>query len=181
MSCKKLASSLVIMLAFTINTKAQAKLDTIRHHKNAVYLELGGPTLIYSLGYERTWYKNKWFAAVTSVGFSYIPDGITMGYVEPGVLFRDKNVAFEMGIALISYRENSHSGTQFATSDGSGSAKMLTISPRIGVRFFTKNQRFHFRTGITPSLEIWNNDPQGWPKDNRNFFWLNVFTFGYRF
>lgn len=177
---KNIVSLLLAMLVYNLNCKAQNSFDSVRHYNNAIYFELGGPTLVYSLGYERTWYKNNWFTALSSVGFSYIPDGIIMGYVEPGVLLRNKNLALELGVALMSYKERPDNGTQFATSDGSGSAKMLTLSPRIGARFFTKNQRFHFRTGITPSLEIWNNDPSGWPKDNPIFLWLNVFTIGYR-
>ncbi len=164
-----------IFIAWFICTTclAQQKPDSVRHYNNAVYFELGGPTLAYSLGYERTWYHNNWFSAISSVGFSYIPDGITMGYVEPGVLFRDKNLAFEMGVALMSYREQSDYGTQVS--------RMRTLTARVGARFFTKNQRLHFRTGITPNIEIWNNDPKGWPQDRRIFFWLNVFTVGYRF
>lgn len=172
---------ILFMLVFKINSSAQKKQDSIRHHKNAVYLELGGPTLLYSLGYERTWYKNNWFASISSVGFSYIPDGITMGYIEPGVLFRHKNLALELGIALMNYKERPHHGEQFGTSDGSGAAKMLFLCPRLGVRFFTRNQRLHFRAGITPNSEIWNNEPKTWHQDRSLYFWANVFTIGYRF
>ena len=178
---KNIVSLFLTMLVYNLNCEAQKKFDSVRHYNNAVHFELGGPALLYSLGYERTWYHNNWFSAISSVGFSYIPDGITMKYIEPGVLFRDKNLALELGVALMSYTERPSSGAQFATSDNSGSAKMLNLSTRIGVRFFTKNQRFHFRTGITPFVEIWNNDPKGWPQDRRLLLWINIFTVAYRF
>lgn len=178
---KKLIPILLLAFFFGINCRAQKNPDSVRHFNNAVYLELGGPTLAYSFGYERTWFHNNRIAAISSAGFSYIPNGVTMGYIEPGILLRNKNLALELGVALMSYTERPSNGAQFATSDGSGSAKMLNLNPRVGVRFFTKNQRFHFRTSITPFVEIWNNDPKGWPQDRRLFLWFNVFTVGYRF
>lgn len=181
MCCKTLFSTIIIACFVCSNSFAQQKSDSVRHYNNALYFELGGPALAYSIGYERTWYHNNWLSAISSAGFSYIPDGITMGYIEPGVLFRDKNLAFEMGLALMSYKERPHNGEKFTTIDESGAAKMTTLTARVGARFFTKNQRLHFRTGITPNIEIWNNDPKGWPQDRRIFFWLNVFTVAYRF
>ncbi|MES2479194.1 MAG: hypothetical protein V4561_08905 [Bacteroidota bacterium] len=156
---------------------AQQKPDSVRHYNNAVYLELGGPALVYSVGYERIWYRNNWFSAISSAGFSFIPDGIQIGYVEPGVLFRDKNLAFEIGVALVSYKENPHNGSQFSTPDGS--AKVLYLNARVGARFFSKNQHFHYRIGLTPFMELSNNEPLS--RDNRPHLWLNVFTVGYRF
>lgn len=173
---KILVCILLIILFFKSKCSAQKKSDSLHHFNNAVYFELGGPTLAYSIGYERTWYQHRWFTAISSVGFSYIPYGITMGYIEPGVLLRHKSIALEIGIAFMSYRERAPKEWHISSSDGS-----LNLSPRIGARFFTKNQRFHFRTGITPFVEIWNNDPKGWPQDRRLFFWLNVITIGYRF
>lgn len=172
---------MLTILIYNLSCKGQNKIDSVRHYNNAVYFELGGPTLIYSLGYERTWYHNNWFSAISSVGFSYIPDGITMGYIEPGVLFRDKNVAFEMGLALMNYKERPHNGSKFNTIDESGAAKLTNLCARIGARFYTKNQHVHFRVAITPMKEIWNNDPNYWTKDKPFLFWLNVFTVGYRF
>lgn len=166
---------------FGINCCAQNNPDSVRHFNNAVYLELGGPTLAYSFGYERTWFHNNRIAAISSAGFSYIPNGVTMGYLEPGILFRHKNLALELGIALMNYKERPHHGANFPTSDGSGSAKLLNLSARIGARFFTKNQRFHFRIGILPMKEIWNNELKTLLQDRRPFLWFNVFTVGYRF
>lgn len=177
----KIVCLALLILILGNNCHAQKNPYSVRHFKNAVYLELGGPTLAYSFGYERTWFQNNRIAAISSAGFSYIPDGVTMGYIEPGILFRHKNLALELGIALMNYKERPHHGADFPTSDGSGSAKMLNLSTRIGVRLFTKNQRFHFRTGILPMKEIWNNDLKTLPQDRRPFLWFNVFTVGYRF
>lgn len=176
---QKIASIFLVIILFGVHCHAQKKLDSIRHYNNAVYLEFGGPTLIYSIGYERTWYQQKWFAAMSSVGFSYIPAGITMAYIEPGVLFRHKNIALELGIALMDYTEGQQNEPN--SSGGSNIAKTLTLTARMGARFFTKNQRFHFRLGITPIKEIGNNSYSGNAKDNRPFLWYNVFTIGYRF
>lgn len=175
---------LLVLLLSTVmyNTEALAQKhkDSLVHYNNSICFELGGPALIYSMGYERTWFRTPNFSAISSAGFSYIPDGITMIYIEPGILRHFKNVALELGLAINRYEEQTQNGSSFATP--SGIAEVFYLTARAGVRFFSKNQHLHYRLGITPLIELHNNEnPNGLPKENKFHFWANVFTVGYRF
>lgn len=143
---------------------------------NAVYLELGGPAMLYSVGYERTLYHNRRFSAVASVGGGGFP-GVTLLYAEPDALLHLGNFALEAGVAISHYQENFRDG---------GQAFSVFIVPRLGARYYSPNRRWHFRMGITPIIEVSSNEPAFNP-DNQSWIqqkvspWANVLTVGYRF
>ncbi len=62
---KKLAL-LILLLTHLIEAYGQSS-------KNAVYLELGGSGLIYSINYERLWIENENLSLCTNIGATYIP------------------------------------------------------------------------------------------------------------
>jgi len=171
---------MTVLLASGINflSFAQAKEKIATEFKNAAFLEIGGAGLLYSIGYERTWHSTKHFAATSGIGFTYVPSNIMVAFIESGVLLRHQNVALELGAALSFLSEGPRYGS-FPSRNGN--ANTLFLVPRIGIRVFTNNQRWHFRAGYTPVREIQNNDNYYSPIDKQFYRWANIFTVARRF
>lgn len=147
--------------------------DTYKY--NAVYLETGGPALLYSLGYERTLIHSNRLSFLFSIAAAYIPtsEGITMFSIEPDVLFHFKKSAIEVGLAFSFGAEGGN--TDWERYNSSSSAAFL--APRLGYRYSFSN-KCYLRCGITPLFQVYYSVYSG---DSNAHFWMNLCTFGYKF
>jgi hypothetical protein len=125
--------------------------------QNAVYFELLGPGLLYSINYERmvsdnislrigysSWQVTTPFLITSSVSFTGIP-------VMVNFLSGDGNSKLELGagIEFIQFgATTSFLGFDSKTSTGSGSAGVFAL----GYRYQPKGGGIHFRIGIDPLI-----------------------------
>jgi hypothetical protein len=126
--------------------------------RNVVYLELGGPGLLYSINYERKFTDRLWVRA--GAGYFFI-----MGSANIGIqyLFGDGPWHFESGIGVsgafmediltgftINFGQNEDNNEE----NGSDREYMAYYNTTIGLRYQKKEQNIFFKVGFTPLVTI---------------------------
>lgn len=171
----------IFFFQFVQATYAQ-NATTNENNLNAVYLETGGPCLVYAIGYERTFFKSKRISVIASLGASFIPFRpiFFLGYIQPGALFHIKKSAIEIGAAISIVNES-------ADTRGSiyGSTSTFFI-PRLGYRYNFGKNRWFLKCGISPLIGLNDRTPDFTVVDEsesgRNIiFWVNPISIGLRF
>jgi hypothetical protein len=173
--------SLLGCIAFVpayLNAQVQLEQQERPYKSNAVYLELGGPGLIYSLGYEATFYHNRQLSIISGFGMEYlpVPGGGGALYIQPGALYHfGKNGAIEFGLALDYIFE----GKEERYTDGG--SYITCIVPRLGYRCTFHENRVFFRCGLTPIMVMDDSESAAFSDKGRIIFMVNIATFGIRF
>lgn len=169
-------------LLLASSLQAQDNKPLPKYGKNAIYVELLGSGWLYSVGYERTWYQNRFMLLHSSIGTGYIPSGdgehLFTPYIEGAAAFGNvKTGMFELGCAYGYYPSNR---VALATHNSYHQSYLI---PRAGFRIaFAKNKMF-FKAAFTPMLNL---TPR--PLKNRREYedlkfsrpWLGL-ALGYRF
>lgn len=177
-----LIGALCTLLINNLSAQSSASQDaSLPYHKNAISLQLGGPAIFYDVHYERTLYYHSEFSLVGSLGFCYMPSSKKGEYamlfpLEFDAIYKMGNFALEGGLALTTDRDKRQYDPQ---------GVMFIIVPRIGVRFFSKNQHWEYRMGVTPIFPL-NSTYEVLPDGSKEYYlpsfpWLNLFSVGYRF
>ncbi len=130
-----------------------------RKAENALYVELLGPGLLYSVNYNRA------FGDVAArVGVGYLSSGggtflaipLTISYLGLG----SKRHMFELGAGVTIYYVNADSGMFYAGSSGASAATVVATGI-LGYRFQPPNGGFSLRVGLSPLIS--QNGFLPWP------------------
>lgn len=127
---------------------AQNELKDYKGSKNAVYGELLGNGGIYSLNYERMFYKNGIFEAHLRIGGEYLPAGL-ISEKKPGMVF-------VLGVNEL-FGKSKHkfeAGINFSHVIGldSEAGPIYFVSGNIGYRKQPEKSGFLFRVGAVPLI-----------------------------
>jgi hypothetical protein len=152
-----------------------------RTANNAIYLELLGPGLFYSINYDRAFGD---FAA--RIGFSYFSVSVGATSVDPttgqtiGASEKATFLAFPLTVSYLGIGSKSHMlelgagvtifsvGAGFNTfgadnSSGSGSAVLVAPTGIIGYRMQPKDGGFFFKIGLSPQFYVGGSTSAFWP------------------
>lgn len=121
-------------------------------NKNAVYFELLGSGLFYSINYDRILWEKPNLAISARIGTSYIPipesDFYLLGFPIELIFLKGSKNYLEIGLSLLILQ---------SFFDGTSTNSLFAFG-RIGYRHQKKNERFIFRIGFTPFIVIKFND-----------------------
>lgn len=122
-------------------------------NKNAIYLELLGSGLFYSINYDRILWEKSNVAMSARIGASYIPvsefwDFNTFGFPIECSFLKGRRNYLEIGSSVL-IQQNFYGGT---------SSKSLIAFGRIGYRYQKKNGGTMFRIALTPFVAIIYDD-----------------------
>ena len=118
--------------------------------KNAVYLELLGQGLLYSVNYDRILLVGNKLALSGRVGLSYYPD---TGFFDTNTIAIPIEFNLLVGKGL-TYFEFGLGGTYMQGLDKSSFSKSLLASLRLGYRYQKDDGGLMCRIGFTPLLPI---------------------------
>ena len=163
---KLLLSALVALLATAGNASAQSR--ALPSAPNAVYLELAGNGLLYSLNYDRLLTRNI-AARVGFMGLGAATDSVSGGVVAAPLmvsyLFGEGNSHFETGLGVMLAAGAIDEVGEMQDEGFSGAIGTATL----GYRYQRPGGGFLFRIGVTPLFDTSGIAP-----------WLGV-SFGYGF
>lgn len=157
----KLKSLLLSILIITISNICFSQ-DSL---KNAVFFELGGNGLYYSLNYERQ-FKHQFLGRA---GITVINNGLAIPLTVGKFFGEDKHhVEVSAGFDYINY-------------DMVGDSRGHTILATgfVGYRFQKLKNQFLFRAGLLPLFRIYESG-DGEKSEDRFFLWGGI-SLGYRF
>ena len=141
MNTKKFIFVLIIFSISTDYCKSQNNItakDTSYKRKNAVYFEVLGNALFYSINYERKIKKNKYGFSTFRIGISDFDD-LFFPLTINEIFDNDKKNHFEVG-----------TGITFAVSQRTWTLDRNFITANIMYRYQKPNGKFMFRAGWTP-------------------------------
>jgi hypothetical protein len=131
---KRTILGLIFVMGFTLCYSQENKL------KNAVFVEVLGNGLWYSLNYEHR-ILNKGLARI---GLGLTSESLTVPITFGGLIGESKNF-FELGVgATVNMHEL-----------GEGGVRAIFITGTIGYRYEKPNGKFFFRTGFTPLVTVY--------------------------
>ncbi len=145
-----LSISLSIVITASCFSQGEKTLHEKLAKKNAVYLEILGQGLFYSVNYDRILIKGERLAVAGRIGLSYYPvtnffEAHTVAIpIEFNLLVGKGLTYFEFGLA----------GTYMQGLDKPSFSKSLFASLRLGYRYQKDNGGLLFRIGFTPLLPI---------------------------
>lgn len=187
---------LIISLVLCGITNAQED-NTFKLKKNAIYAEIGGNGMLYSLNYERQIYQKNKFHFAASIGGMAFPELFNPGIIviiplEAKILLGKKKNFFETGLGN-SFNTATYNSFQF---NSSGNPKDFYYKShyaflRIGYRYQNPNGGFLFRIAALPYLNYkpgfiasYPNEPnfgiEGSERKNEIGFWAGA-SFGFTF
>lgn len=147
---KMVMSALVALLAWTGSAEAQSR--PLPAAPNAVYLELLGNGLFYSLNYDRLLTPNV-AARVGLSGFGAATDSASAGVIATPLmvsyLFGQGNSHFETGVGLLLAAGGVENVEGFEDESFNGAIGTATI----GYRYQRPGGGFVFRAGVTPMFD----------------------------
>ncbi len=133
-------------------------MDPTRRALNAVYFELGGNAIIYSINYER--FLTQDISARIGVGYlslgeSLPDDGATAALTSVPVMINYLGVGqfnhrLELGAGFVALHVSARAGAGFGSSFGSGLLAAGTAS--VAYRYAPLNGGFTFKAGFTPLI-----------------------------
>lgn len=133
-----------------------------RSIKNAVFAEFIGSGGLYSINYEYQFQKN-----AARIGFAIYPETVSVP-ITIGRLIGKSNDLLELGIGVTILKFVSDSETELG---------ILFLTGVIGYRYQRPDNRFLFRIGFTPLINI--NDVKA--IDFKRIIPLGGMSFGFRF
>lgn len=148
----KVALSIFISLLITFSCLSQSEKEQADRlsNKNAIYLELLGSGLFYSINYDRILITKTKLALSGRIGLSYFPitnfwDFHTFSIpLELNLLIGKENKYFEIGLSSL-YQQN---------FDEMNTSRSLFGSFRLGYRYQKNDDGLIYRIGLTPLLPI---------------------------
>ncbi len=160
---------LVVLLTASNLAFSQSK------YKNGVFLELGGASALYSINYERQFYKG----FTGRIGLAYISNTVTVPVLF-GKVFGSKNHHLEIsaGATYLNYRTQHYDYLNVLYREETNNGIMLTAFA--GYRYQKPDKRFFFRIGFTP---IWRRfySEDKYDDEPTNFIPWGGMSVGYRF
>ncbi|AHM61553.1 hypothetical protein D770_16495 [Flammeovirgaceae bacterium 311] len=168
---KPIICTTFLVLAVSLQLLAQKEAAPFTA-KNAVYLELGGNGVFYSLNYERMVYQKGMFKSAARIGFSTFPKKIeteTKTYWNAalplellGLIGRSKH-HLEFGVGYTPYY---YADTKFEVGSRGfefDRYRFTAIVPfRIGYRYQNPDGGFLFRVGYMPTMDFHPDRHQPW-------------------
>ena len=158
--------STILILLFSLPLMAQKEATPISA-KNAVYLELVGSGLLYSLNYDRIFYQKGWFKSAARIGFSALPKKFeTETYWNAALplellgMYGRSEHHLEFGVGYTPYYYASAKHVIVSKGDEFDQYRLRSIVPfRVGYRYQKADGGLVFRIGFLPALDFM----PGWP------------------
>ena len=163
---------MAIFFLLSINSFAQEKPQFNFLKKNSVQLDLGGPGLLYSIGYERIILNGSRFKTAGKIGAAYYPPAL--GFIEVWlpvsvseiISFGNHHAEVGIGYTFVNDKYTSAIGEESRKWDG-------FITPNLSYRYQKPQGRFIFKAGVTPFFERY--------ADSYDMHFSGGVVFGYAF
>jgi hypothetical protein len=160
---------LLLVCGETFSQKATENL----FRKNTFYLELGGKGPFYSVNYERIFHQRVKVNYSICIGFSIVPDGISLPLGLAAITGKKKHHA-EFSLGATPFIQ--HYKSFLAKNDLSD--KVIYIALGIGYRYQKPEGGIYFTFGVTPLLFIdppsdnpWNISTRFYPSGHLGLGW----------